>query len=179
MTIDPDMERILIEAAEYMRSRYFGKYRGLVAEVGEGDDLGRIRARVPEVYGEGETELSPWALPCVPFAGPDHGFVLLPEEDDGVWIEFEAGDISRPIWTGCWWGDDDLPDPAAPLVRTLVTTAGHKLVLDDEDNQVRLLHADGAELTMTDSEIKLKIGGKQILISSSGVNINNGAFEVN
>lgn len=178
MTIDRDMERVLVEAAEYMRNRYFGKYRGLVAEVGEGDNLGRIKARVPEVYGEAENDQSPWALPCVPFAGQDHGLVLLPEAGDGVWIEFEAGDISRPIWTGCWWGDNELPQPGAPLVRTLATTAGHKLVLDDDGNQVQLLHAGGAELTMTDSDITLKIGGKQIVISSSGVNINNGAFEV-
>lgn len=173
-----DSERLLVEVAEYMRNRYFGKYRGIVKEVGEGDDLGRIKAQVPEIYGDGETDLSPWALPCVPFAGLDHGLVLLPEVDDGVWIEFEAGDISRPIWTGCWWADDELPEPGGPQVRTLVTTAGHKIVLDDNEGQVRLLHSGGAELTMTDNDITLKIGSTQIVLSSSGVNINNGAFEV-
>lgn len=173
-----DSERLLVEAAEYMRNRYFGKYRGIVKKVGEGDDLGRIKAQVPEVYGDGESDLSPWALPCVPFAGQDHGLVLLPEVDDGVWIEFEAGDISRPIWTGCWWADDELPDPGGPQVRTLVTTAGHKLVLDDNENRVQLLHSAGAELTLTDNNITLKIGSTQIVLSSNGVNINNGAFEV-
>jgi uncharacterized protein involved in type VI secretion and phage assembly len=172
------MEQVMVEAAEYMRSCYFGKYRGVVAEVGEGEYLGRIKARVQEVYGDNETDLSPWAEPCVPFAGQSHGFVMLPEEGDGVWIEFEAGDISRPIWTGCWWADDEMPDPGAPLVKTLVTTAGHKLVLDDSDSKVRLLHAEGAELTLTGSDITLKIGRTQIVLSSSGVNINNGAFEV-
>jgi uncharacterized protein involved in type VI secretion and phage assembly len=175
---DQDSERLLVEVAEYMRNRYFGKYRGIVKEVGEGDDLGRIKAQVPEVYGDGESDLSPWALPCVPFAGQDHGLVLLPEVDDGVWIEFEAGDISRPIWTGCWWADDEPPDPGGPQVRTLVTTAGHKFVLDDNENRVQLLHSGGAELTLTDNDITLKIGSTQIVLSSSGVNINNGAFEV-
>jgi uncharacterized protein involved in type VI secretion and phage assembly len=173
---DRDTERLLVEVDDYMRTRYFGKYRGIVREVGEGENLGRIKACVPEVYGE--TDLSPWALPCVPFAGQDHGFVLLPEEEDGVWIEFEAGDISRPIWTGCWWADDELPEPGGPQVRTLVTTAGHKIVLDDDENKVQLLHTKGAELTMTEDEITLKIGSTQIVLSSNGVNINNGAFEV-
>ena len=173
---DRDTERLLIEVAEYMRTRRFGKYRGLVTDVGEGDDLGKIKARVPEVYGE--DNISPWALPSVPFAGQDHGLVVLPEEADGVWIEFEAGDISRPIWTGCWWADDEMPEPAGPQARVLVTSAGHKVVLDEEENKMQLLHPDGAEITMTDSDITIKIGATQIVLSSSGVNINNGAFEV-
>ncbi|OQX17040.1 MAG: hypothetical protein BWK76_10880 [Desulfobulbaceae bacterium A2] len=176
--VDQDSERLLVEMADYMRNRHFGKHRGIVREVGADDNLGRIKALVPAVYGEEETALSPWALPCVPFAGQDHGLVLVPEIGDGVWIEFEAGDISRPIWTGCWWADDEIPDPAAPRVRTLVTTAGHKLVLDDAENRLQLLHAAGAELTMTDNDITLKIGSTQIVLSSSGVNINNGSFEV-
>jgi uncharacterized protein involved in type VI secretion and phage assembly len=175
---DRDTERLLVEVADYMRNRYFGKYRGIVQEVGEGENIGRIKAKVPEVYGDGETDISPWALPCVPFAGQDHGFVTLPEVGDGVWIEFEAGDISLPIWTGCWWADDEMPEPGGPQVRTLVTTAGHKIVLDDRENRVQLLHTRGAELTMTENDITLKIGSTQIVLSSRGVNINNGAFEV-
>lgn len=173
---DRDTERLLLEVADYMRNRRFGKYHGLVTKVGEGDDLGKIKARVPEIYGD--DVISPWALPSVPFAGSDHGLVVLPEEDDGVWIEFEAGDISRPIWCGCWWADGEIPEPASPRARVLVTTAGHKVVLDEEENTMQLLHPDGAEITMTDSSITLKIGSTQIVLSSSGVNINNGAFEV-
>ena len=180
---DIEMEQLALEMSEYMRTRYFGKYRGIVREVGEGDDLGKIKAEVPEVYGRGEQEeggtvISPWALPCVPFAGPNHGFVLLPEEGDGVWIEFEAGDLSRPIWIGCWWGDGEIPDPGGSQTRVLVTSGGHKVVLDDGENNLQLLHSGGAELTMTDNDITLKIGQTQIVLSSRGVNINNGAFEV-
>ena len=36
----------------------------------------------------------------------------MPEVQVGVWIEFEAGDASRPIWTGCWWASGEMPDPA-------------------------------------------------------------------
>ena len=95
-----DMEQKIVELAEFQRGRYFGKYRGLVQDVDDPENMGRIVAQVPEVYGE---EYSPWALPSVPFAGQNHGFVVLPEVGDGVWVEFEAGDPSRPIWTGCWW----------------------------------------------------------------------------
>jgi hypothetical protein len=86
-----DHERLLVDVAEQTRSRYFGKYRGLVQDVEDPETLGRLRAQVPEVYGDAD---SPWAFPVVPFAGPNHGLVLLPEVGDGVWIEFEAGDRS-------------------------------------------------------------------------------------
>jgi len=170
-----DYERMMVELSEFQRSRYFGKYRGLVQDVDDPDNLGRLVAQVPEVYGE---EDSPWAWPAVPFAGASHGLVLLPEVGDGVWIEFEAGDLSRPIWTGCWWARGELPAPGSTETRTLVTSRGHKLVLDDRNDQVQLLHAGGAELTLTNTTITLKIGATQLELSASGVNINNGAFQV-
>ena len=179
--VEPNTERLLLEAAEYIRNRHFGKYRGIVRAVEdvngseETQNLGRIRAQVPEVYGGMD---SPWALPAVPFAGDGHGLVALPEVGDGVWIEFEAGDISRPVWSGCWWASGELPAPGARAVRTLVTSGGHKLVLDDEAKKLQLLHSGGAELTMTDNDITLKIGSTRIVLSASGVSVNNGALEV-
>lgn len=170
-----NMERQIVDVAEFVRSRFFGKYRGLVQDVDDPDNLGRITAQVPEVYGDID---SPWAVPAVPFAGKDHGLILLPEVGDGVWIEFEAGDPSRPIWTGGWWASGEMPSDGGPLKRALVTTKGHKIILDDDGGTLQLVHSGGAELTMTDSDITLKIGSSQIVLSASGVDINNGALKV-
>jgi uncharacterized protein involved in type VI secretion and phage assembly len=159
-----------------VQSRYYGKYRGLVKEVGEGDDLGYIRALVPEILGD--EVLSAWAAPAVPFAGKDHGWVTIPEEDDGVWIEFEAGELSRPIWSGFFWARGEIPAGAGPKTRIFATTGGHRIVLDDDANEVRIEHADGASIVLTDSDLTLKLGGKQIVISSTSVNINKGNLEV-
>lgn len=172
---DPNMEDLVVELAEFKRSRFFGKYRGLVRDVDDSENLGRLVAQVPEVYGE---EDSPWALPSVPFAGNGHGLVALPEVGDGVWIEFEAGDPSRPIWTGCWWASNEIPEPGGTQTRVFVTTAGHKLILDDDGGELKLLHSGGTEITMTNDNITLKAGTGKIVISSSGISVNNGAFEV-
>jgi uncharacterized protein involved in type VI secretion and phage assembly len=176
VTSTSETEKLLVELTEFQGCHYFGKYRGIVRDVNDPENLGRIMARVPEVYGKDVD--SPWALPAVPFAGSNHGLVVLPEVDDGVWIEFEAGDPSRPIWTGCWWGRDELPASGGPETRVLVTSGGHKVVLDDKDSKLQLLHSGGAEITMTDNDITFKISSTQIVLSSSGVNINNGAFKV-
>jgi hypothetical protein len=71
------------------QAEFLGKYRGVVAAVDDPLSLGRIRANVPAVLG---AETTAWAMPALPFAGAEHGLVLLPEVGDNVWIEFENGD---------------------------------------------------------------------------------------
>lgn len=170
-----DMELIVAELAHARRTRHYGKYRGLVRDVGDPDGLGRIQAEVPAVYGDA---LSPWALPAVPFAGPSHGFVMLPEPGDGVWIEFEGGDPSRPIWSGFWWGNGQRPSPRGDLVRLVATRSGHKVVLDEDGDVVQLVHPGGAEVTLGASEITLKLGNAQIRITSTEVVVNGGMLTV-
>lgn len=173
--VDEPLEQLVVELAEAVRHRYFGKYRGTAEKVDDDEKLGRIVAKVPSVYGE---EDSPWALPSVPFAGKAHGFVVLPKEGDGVWIEFEGGDPAKPIWTGCWWAKGEMPSPGGPEERVLVTPEGLKLVLDDAKKKLQLLHPDGAEITLTGTDITLKIGQTKIVLSSAGVSINDVAFKV-
>lgn len=168
-------DRLLVDVAGEQRARFYGKYRGLVTEVGEGDLLGFVRARVPEVYHDQE---SPWAAPCVPFAGDGHGLMAIPEVGDGVWVSFEAGDISKPICDGYWWACDEHPEPGGTTVRTFATSNGHKLVLDEDGDEVRLEHGDGPSIVLTGSEITLKVGSKKIVITSSSVKVNDGALEV-
>ena len=160
---------------ERERSRFFGKFRGKVTNVNDPEKMGRIKATVPEIFEEQE---SPWALPAVPFAGPKHGLVLIPEVDDGVWIEFEAGDPSRPIWTGCWWGSGDMPSPADVKVRSLITSPGHQFFIDDDAGEITLKHAGGAELKMTDSEITLTIGQSEFKMTSSEIGLKVTTVEI-
>jgi len=165
-------EEMLVDIAETMRSRFYGKYRGKVVDVNDPDKLGRITAEVPEIL---QQETSPWALPAVPFAGPSHGLVLIPEKGDGVWIEFEAGDPSRPIWTGGWWAKNELPSPGDTQVRALVTSAGHQLVLDDKNKEIKVTHSGGAEIKLTDSDISLKVGNTEISMTKSDLTLKVGS----
>lgn len=167
-------ETLLVELAGEVRGRLWGKYRGKVVDVDDPESIGRIRVQVPSVLGDAD---SPWAMPCVPFAGENHGLVLLPEVDDGVWIEFEGGDPALPIWTGGWW-PSALPAPGDKKVRALVTTEGLKVVLDDDAKELSLIHPGGAEIKMTQSEISIAIGSAKVVLSSAGVSVNDGAFKV-
>ena len=158
-------------------ARHYGKYRGVVTDNQDPNNLGRLKARVPEVLADVETG---WALPSVPYSGAGIGLYAVPEPDTGVWIEFEAGDVSRPLWTGCWWGADQLPDQATPAIKVLKTVSGHTISLDDTDGseKVEVTDKNGAKIVMDQSGIEISKGGQKVKLSQSSVTVNDGALEV-
>ncbi len=79
---------------------FWGKYRGTVVDIADPLQLARIKAMVPTVLGRSP---SVWALPCVQYTGGSANALLMPSIGTSVWIEFEGGDVSYPIWTGCFW----------------------------------------------------------------------------
>ena len=114
-------------------TRHYGKYRGIVTDNQDPSNLGRLKARVPEVLLDVETG---WALPALPYSGDGSGSYAVPEPEAGVWIEFEAGDVSRPIWTGCWWGEGQLPRDnagaaATPPMKIIRSEQGLMVTMDD------------------------------------------------
>lgn len=158
---------ILQQMAEDHRNLFFGKYRGVVLEALTGDDMGKLKVSVPDVL----QDQPGIAWPCVPFGGPSHGFVSIPEENDGVWIEFEGGNPAQPIWVGCWWGAGDMPTQADVKVRAWVTTAGLAIVMDDDRNQLSLQHPDGPSITLTSDGITLSTNAATITLGAQGISL--------
>lgn len=181
MTVDTFLTKRLQE----LDQRYYGKYRGLVTDNRDPDKRGRLKLRVPAILADQETD---WALPCLPFSGmAGAGLFLVPEVDAQVWVEFEAGDLNRPIWTGGFWPKaDQVPEEASrdePTTRLLQTPSGHVLQFDDAsgEEQIRLHHASDAELvidnngslTLTDAkgnQLTLDAENREILIEDANGN---------
>jgi hypothetical protein len=146
------LERLVVELAAQTRERFYGKYRGTVTKVDDPEGLARLKARVPEVLGELE---SPWALPCAPYVGDGEGLHAMPPVGAGVWIEFEAGDPARPVWTGGWWSRDEVPQneqgsASRPPRKILRSGEGLMLSLDDEAKTATLSDANGNNLIVID-----------------------------
>jgi hypothetical protein len=138
----------MIEPSE----RFYGKYRAIVSDNNDPLQLGRLRARVPEVLHDVD---SGWALPCAPYAGAGSGFYCVPEPGTGVFIEFEAGDPSRPLWSGCWWSDGQLPAnetgaPSTPGRKILRSEAGLLVALDDDVETITFSDSTGSNLLVID-----------------------------
>lgn len=166
-------EQLVMDLLERVRHRYYGKYRGTVTAV-DGDTL-RVKAKVPAVLGEQE---SGWCMACVPYAGPGVGMAFLPETGAGVWIEFEGGDVSYPIWVGCYWRDGEKPADAKPDVKAIVTAQGNKILLDDDGQSITLTDASNNKVTLSSDGITLERGANKIVVGDSGVSVNDGALEV-
>lgn len=166
-------EQATLEILERFRNRFYGKYRGTVTDI-DSSTL-RIKAKVPSVLGEQATG---WCMPCVPYAGPNVGFAFLPEVGSGVWIEFEGGDVSYPIWTGCYWRVGEEPSDAAPAVKTIVTKSGNKILLDDGGGSITISDSNNNTVKLNSSGITLERGSQKIEISDSEVKVNDGALEV-
>ena len=169
------MEQSVERLVERAGSTYYGKYRGIVTDVDDPNNQLRIRATVPAVLGEHQCG---WAMPAAPFAGDGHGFVMLPKVGSGVWIEFEAGRLDNPIWSGAWWASGQRPNPQGAGVRVLVSEQGHKVILDDDAGELQLVHGSGPSIKLTGDEILLSCGSCEIKISSDSISLNNGQIKI-
>ena len=164
--------------------RYLGKYRGTVVTNVDPMRQGRIQVRVPDVLGETP---SSWAMPCFPVAGPQMGAYLIPPVGAGVWVEFEQGDLSYPVWVGCWYGsqaevptDALLGNPAQPNI-VVQTSGGHTLLMSDLPGGpgITLKTMTGASIVINDLGITIDNGkGATIELTGPTVSINKQALAV-
>lgn len=179
------MEELLVQIAKRVQSKYYGKYRGFVVDNQDPSHLARLRLQVPSVLGA--TELD-WALPCLPFGGlAAQGTFSVPEVGAQVWVEFEEGELSQPIWTGTFWQKgDDVPEEAAldePTTRLLRTPSGHLLQFDDKEDEEKILlhHTSGAEVSIDEkgtvvvtdaagAAITLDADAEEVLVADSNGN---------
>lgn len=167
-------DRVVMDLVERLQHRFYGKYRGTVTAV-DTDGGPRIKAKVPAVLGDQETG---WCMPCVPYAGDNAAIAFLPEDGAGVWIEFEGGDVSYPIWVGCYWHDGEAPTKVKPDVKVIRTKGGQQIVLDDNAHTIEITDANRNTITLDDKGIKIVRSTGEVVVTQGKVSINDGAMEV-
>src|SRR5262245_42091509 len=174
--------------------RYFGVFPAIVTDIVDTDRLGRIQVKFPWLGSEGDS-VRAWATLLTPYADDDQGFEVLPAVDTQVVVAFEAGDLRRPYIIGsCWNGAESMPEsPAQPnnkrLIKsrsgsllefddidgapkvTLSMKSGHKLVLDDSAQEVRLAHSNGCSIVFTaGGQIQIQ-ANSTVEVTASVVNV--------
>lgn len=136
-----DIKKTLTEFGLEHFNRYYGTYRGFVGDNDDPDNLGRLRLKVPKVYGD--TVYKKWALPKGMFSGKGIGSFWIPNVGDTIWVSFENGDPRFPIWDYGWFREGDVPKGASIQNKVLQTTAGHKIELDDDKELIRITDNHG------------------------------------
>jgi uncharacterized protein involved in type VI secretion and phage assembly len=165
--------------------KYYGVYRGTVANNIDPMQIGRIQAIVPDAGG---LVPSTWATPSVPIAGKAMGTYFVPQIGAGVWIQFEAGDPDRPVWTGGWWGQvAEVPTlalagvPGNPNI-VIQSMLQNTIVVSDlpgPTGGIMLKSTTGASIIVNDTGIYIQNGkGASIVMTGPTVTINSGALVV-
>jgi len=139
---------------------------GIVHDLDDQEDLGRVRVRFPHL----NNEVSNWARIATPFGGKSRGLFLRPERDDEVLVAFEHGDPRAPYIVGSLWSKPDPPpnDDGKRVDnnwRFLRSRSGHLLKFDDTQGQERI------EIVGKDAKHKIVIdvsGGKIEISCASG-----------
>jgi hypothetical protein len=175
--LDDEIDRVV----EQLQQQYFGKYRGKVVDNQDPAKRGSIQVRVPAVLGE----VSVWALPCVPYAGPKVGFYAIPPVDAAVWVEFEGGRLDYPIWSGCFWAEGEIESADAdPKVFFFRTPAGF-IRMKEADGTIEIETDGGTSIVMSATEIKVDgktikntAGGSATELGAAGFDAMNGALKV-
>lgn len=145
--------------------RYFGKYRGIVVADEDPECLGRLQVECPSLLGE---DVCVWAMPCVPYAGPGVGLFAPPPVDAGVWVEFEGGDLTHPIWSGCFWHEGEAPISDPSLRLKVLKTEGLTLTLDESPGAGGIRLELGPPLVSTTKTWSLELDGPEASETSDG-----------
>jgi len=131
--------------------------------------LGRLKVRVPHVYGTtsagvgyiGTNDL-PWALPAgLPAGGTPNsgGFSLLPEVGDPVWVRFLDGEPEKPVWE---WGMQTSSAAEALLLQQY----GQGTPVGPPDRTIWTRYSHAVEMKATQM-VTTTAEGQQILLTTS------------
>ena len=177
------MDERIARFIERSENKYWGKYRALVEDRNDPEQIGRLKVRVPSLLGSAVTG---WASPVVPYAGGDLGMFFIPQVGDLVWVEFAEGELEHPLWTGCGWtkpgGKTEVPAEAQqsyPDQQVIKTKSGNMIIFSDVSGseQITIRAKSGCEIVI-DSEIHIKADGKAIKVDCEKMTI-TGEMEVN
>jgi hypothetical protein len=114
-----------------VKEKLIGKFRAEVYDEYDPEKRGRIKVICKRVNGDIPL---PWAESCML-----PGLFFLPNKKDYVWIEFEEGDIDKPIWVGIM--------PTKEYVRKKFF-----VVIDKYNPKERIIRTDVHEIRFYDNQ---------------------------
>jgi uncharacterized protein involved in type VI secretion and phage assembly len=141
---------------------------GVVEDLDDPEQLGRVRVRFPHL----NDELSDWSRLAAPLGGKDRGWFLRPEKDDEVLVACEHGDPRRTYIVGGLWSKAD-PPPADDGKkvdnnwRFFRSRAGHLMKFDDTSGAERIeIVGQGGQ-----HKVVIDVSGRKIEISCASGDI--------
>jgi type VI secretion system secreted protein VgrG len=153
---------------------WFGVVPARVVDHHDPKKMGRLKLQF-FWQDEGATH---WARMVSPHAGPDRGFMFMPEVGDEVAVVFEDGDPERPVILGSMWnGVQQAPrvgyvgaeaDIPTNDVKRIYTKSGNRMQMVDTSGKETVVLATPNNSSMTLSEKHDSTGRPLVHIHSEG-----------
>lgn len=117
-----------------------------------------------------------WARTVSPHAGPDRGFMFMPEAGDEVAVIFEDGDPERPLIIGSVWnGVHNAPrgeyygsDIPANDIKRVITKSGNRMQFVDTKGKEAVVLATPNNNSLTMTENSPETGRNLIVLQTEG-----------
>jgi len=113
-----------------------------------------------------------WARATSPHAGPDRGFMFMPEVGDEVAVAFEDGDPERPVVLGALWnGVHNAPraefyGDSIPVndIKRVITKSGNRMQFVDTQGKEAVVLATPHNNSLTMTENSADTGGRNLIL---------------
>lgn len=152
-----------------MSERMKGVVIGLVTDVEDPEEMGRVRVRFPWLSDD---NVSDWARVATALASSSLGMYFQPEVGDEALVAFEMDDIRRPYILGFLWNGDNQPPATDVNLRMIQTVSGHKLIFDDTSGSeaIKIEDSNGNKITLDANGVTIE-SAKDVTIKGQNVNI--------
>lgn len=143
-------------------SAFYGLIVGIVTDVDDPQQQGRIQVRFPTLPGQNRSH---WAPVVSLMAGNERGGYFMPEVGDEAVVAFEHGNPERPYVLGFVWNGVDAPPTTSVQERMIKTRNGHAIrFLDTTPDGANLgalviEDAHGNRITLCNGKINIKSVG--------------------
>jgi uncharacterized protein involved in type VI secretion and phage assembly len=160
--------------------RFYGVYAAKVVANDDPEQRGRIKLIVPVL---GSQTLDIWASSLLP-GGSTGGIVWVPKVGEAVWVQFENGDPSKPLYSGGKLISAIPSELQNVLQYGFQTPGGHVIRLSEEEGNahIRIEHSTGTSIELkANGDIEVLPGvGKNLLLGSGAVDtlVKSTAFQV-
>lgn len=141
------VEAIQLYGIEHL-GRYYSPHRAYVVDNIDKNNTERLKVLIPSIADGVQC----WAYPKGLSGTINTGFkYLTPMVGSVVWVEFERGDPTKPVWSYHGWAIEQQPEELRGTdVCGLVTPKGNKIYLKEEDGVLNIELNQGLELKVKD-----------------------------
>lgn len=171
--MDIELRKALKKMGMDFFQKFYGDYIGEVADNVDPDKLGRVKLKVPAIYGNDVHDY--WATAKGMPNGSREGMFWIPKIGDSVMVTFENGNCRFPMWQHGYWGTKDdkgnsvvaglYDENGSPTKRQLTTSGGQTFLFDDKNKLIDIIDCNGQHITMDKDAITL-LGDKLIALGA-------------